>query len=431
MASPQTLAAPLPTRDDRRRARLDARYSQWKLSSLRRVRACGRAVTSNREGFHVAVSGSVADGTRSAGLGGVQSCGSVWSCPVCSAKIQAKRQTEVATALAVARARGWEVAFLTLTMRHKAGHSLNRLWNHLTAAWGSVTTGSGQRAWKHEKELYGIAGYLRLVEVTHGDNGWHVHAHILLFLDPKRSCLLTARELGMLEDPDCEDLWSARGRTYGAGFTDDDIQQLGNSMFLRWRKALNVDGIRPSIRRGVDIRRVRADDKISEYFAKQLYHLKGEGSTAHDVTGSHGKEAKNGNRTPFGILAELVDVARTGLLDESRDASAPSSALEDLELWHTFEHASRGRRQLLWSRGLRADLLPALEDQDDQSVVDEAPGGDTYVHADRHALRYITQRRLIADLLEAAESDDTGWNLRGWLDEVGLEWSPGPPPRTS
>lgn len=429
MALSQTVAAESPTRVDRRRARLDARYALWKLSSLRRVKACGRSVTSVDTGVAVYVSGATADGTRSAGLGGVQSCGSVWSCPVCSAKIQAKRQTEVAAALAVARARGWEVAFLTLTMRHSEGHSLGKLWDHLTTAWGAVTTGSGQRRFKQEKELYGVAGYLRLVEVTHGSNGWHVHAHVLLFLDPARSALLAARQLGMLDDPDCADLWTGSGKAHGAGFTDDDIQRLGLSMFLRWRKALNVRGIQPSVRRGVDIRRVRADDKIADYFAKQLYHLKGEGSTAHDVTGSHGKEAKNGNRTPFGVLASLLELARTGVLDDSSDASADSSVSRDLELWHTFERASRGRRQLLWSRGLRADLLPDAEDQDDQEVVDEAPGGDMFVVVDVDSWRQITRRRLIAELLEAAEHDDTGWTVRGWLDHLGFDWSP--PPRTT
>lgn len=292
-------------------------------------------------------------------------------------------------------------------MRHNSGHSLNKLWNHLSDAWGAVTTGKGQRKWKQDKELYGIAGYLRLVEVTHGESGWHVHAHVLLFLDPTRSDLLNGLEAG-----------ASSRREHGAGFTDEEVNALGTSMFLRWRGALNVSGIRPSLRRGVDIRRVRSNDKISEYFAKQLYHLKGEGSTAHDVTGSHGKEAKNGNRTPFGILAGLVDVATTG---EVTDAS-----LEDLELWHTFEHASRGRRQLLWARGFRAEMLEGLEDLEDQDVVDEAPGGDIVVTVDAAVYKQIAKRRLIADLLEAAEVDDTGWMVRSWLrgDKAhgGLEW---------
>lgn len=330
----------------------------------------------------------------------------------------------------MARSKGWEVLFLTLTMRHNAGHSLNKLWNHLSEAWGAVTTGKGQRAWKQDKELYGIAGYLRLVEVTHGSSGWHVHAHVLLFCDPSAAALndgeqgALARATGRVDG----------AKVHGAGFTDEDVNALGTSIFLRWRGALNVSGIRPSLRRGVDIRRVRADDKIADYFAKQMYNLKGESSTAHDVSGSHGKDAKNGNRTPFGILASLVDVAATGEVGDGYDETqAERDRLEDLELWHTFEHASRGRRQLLWSRGFRDKMLAGLDDLDDQDVVDEAPGGTIYVYGDRDTYRHLVKRRLLAQLLEAAEADDTGWTLRGWLDSLGLEWSatpPRPPDRT-
>lgn len=409
MASTATVTAAPPDRVERRRARLTARYSQWKLSSLDRVRACGRTVTSNRDGFNVAVSGSVADGTRSAGLGGIQSCGSVWSCPVCSAKIQARRQLEVSTALAVARARRWEVTFLTLTMRHRKGQPLKWLWDQLSDAWAALTTGSGQRAWKEDRMLYGIAGYLRLVEVTHGANGWHVHVHMLMFHDPLRVAL--------------NDHSTENGKAvHGAGFTDAELNELATSMFLRWRAALSKKGLRPSVRRGVDIRRVRSDDKIAEYFAKQLYAVKGESSTAHDVSGSHGKIAKHGGRTPFGILADLLDVAATGEVTDD--------SLRDVELWHEFEQASRGRRQLLWSRGLRDELLASLDDLTDEEVADEAPGGDIYVHADRDALRFITRNRLLAELLEVAESDDTGWNLRGWLDDLGVQWSSSPPSPT-
>lgn len=396
VASLASVTAPTPNRHERRRSRLDARYAQWRLSSLKRVRACGRSVVDVERGVSVLVSGSTADGTRQAGLAGVQSCGSVWACPVCSQKIQAKRQAEVATALAVARSRGWEVLFLTLTMRHNAAHSLSGLWDHLSTAWGGLTTGKGQRAWAQDKDLYGVAGYLRLVEVTHGENGWHVHVHVLLFCDPARASLLA---LGRNET----------AVRHGAGFSDAEVTALGTSMFLRWRESLNVRGIRPSLRRGVDIRRVRSDDKIADYFAKQLYHLKGEGSTAHDVSGSHGKEAKNGGRTPFGILANLVQLERTGEVD------AAGSVERDLALWQTFEKASRGRRQLLWSRGFRADVLAGVEDLSDQDVVDEAPGGTEVAQVDVAVWRQIAKKRMICDLLEAAEVDDTGWMVRGWL----------------
>jgi hypothetical protein len=312
-----------------------------------------------------------------AGVGGVQSCGSVWACPVCSERIQAGRQAEVAAALAVARLRGWEVLFLTLTMRHNRDHRLKRLWHeYLSKAWRATTSGS-QREWKADKAEYGIEGYLRLVEVTHGESGWHVHAHVLLFCSPTLEPL-----------------------------TDLRVDELGTRMFLRWRSALNVKGVRPSLRRGVDIRRVRSDEVIAEYFAKNIYSRKGEGSTAHDVTGSHAKDAKNGNRTPFGILRNLVDIG-TGEVGPDFE--------RDLELWHTYETVSKGRRQLLWSQGLRAELGITAE-KTDQEIVDEDAGGEVLEWVTPSEWKYVTKRRMLARLLDAAEADDTGEALCAFLN---------------
>lgn len=393
-----SVTAPPPTSEQRRAARLDARYTLWSHSSLPRVRACGRFVTNSEMGAAVKASGSVADGSRRAGLAGVQSCGSVWTCPVCSQKIQAERQAQVASALATARVKGLEVVFLTLTMRHARAHRLDRLWGHLSTAWRKTVSGS-QRHWKGDKDEFGIQGYLRLVEVTHGAvNGWHVHVHVLLFLDPSKS----ARSNGLL--------WG------GFGLTDDDVQDLGMRMFLRWRKALDVPGlgIRPSAARGVDIRRVRSDDAIAEYFAKNIYDRKGEGSTAHDVTGAHSKDAKNGNRTPFGILRSIVGTEYSQV-DESTGEVTGGGFERDLDLWHIYEKASKGRRQLLWSPGLK-DLLGITDEKTDQEIVDEDHGGEVLEWMTAPEWTHISRRRMQAELFAAAEADDTGEALCAFLN---------------
>lgn len=395
-----------PDRVARREARFDARYSQWQLSSIPRVRACGRFlhdVDGGKRGKSDAsavlrASGSVADGTRTAGWGGVQSCGSVWSCPVCAEKIQAERQAQVSAALAVARLRGWEVLFLTLTMRHKRAHRLSMLWEHLSTAWRATTSGSG-RAWKGDKEEFGVQGYVRLVEVTHGaENGWHVHVHVLLFVDPAAAGLgHTFPESGLLSDAAVDDL---AGRMWG-----------------RWKAALDVGkGIRPAKRHGVDIKRVRSDDVIAEYFAKGMYDRKGEGSTAHDVSGAHGKDAKRGNRTPFGILRSLVGSERSDdVVDLETGELTGASYDADLELWQTFEQASKGRRQLLWSHGLKAEL-GVDQELTDQEIVDQEHGGDVLEYVSAEEYKHLAKRRMLAAVLVAAEADDTGEALCAFLN---------------
>src|SRR5690606_39143584 len=91
--------------------------------AFRNLRACGR--TSVLTGGEVTVKVSGRGGHRSAGFGGLATCGSVWACPVCSAKIAVRRASEVEQALNWNVERGGTVVFATLTVRHRRGQSLS------------------------------------------------------------------------------------------------------------------------------------------------------------------------------------------------------------------------------------------------------------------------------------------------------------------
>ncbi len=60
---------------------------------------------------------------------GLQTCSSVWSCPACSYKIRKKRALEVAAAIAVHKANGGDILYLTLTVSHQQGEALDDLWS--------------------------------------------------------------------------------------------------------------------------------------------------------------------------------------------------------------------------------------------------------------------------------------------------------------
>jgi hypothetical protein len=64
------------------------------------------------------------DGTRSAAYGGLKTCGSVWCCPVCAAKIATRRADELATVMRAVDELGGSAFLLTLTMRHDRGDRL-------------------------------------------------------------------------------------------------------------------------------------------------------------------------------------------------------------------------------------------------------------------------------------------------------------------
>ena len=70
------------------------------------------------------------------------------------------------------------VAFATYTVRHHAGDSLADVWDRTTEAWKAVTQSKGYRRGSQR-------GFLKVVEVTYGDNGWHVHLHVLWFFPPQ------------------------------------------------------------------------------------------------------------------------------------------------------------------------------------------------------------------------------------------------------
>lgn len=335
----------------RRAARFTARHWLWDRSALGRVQKCGRC-SRDASGVTVRVS-TAADGSRSAGFAGVSTCGSVWSCPVCSAKIAAGRQDEIMRALTEWHRRGGRVGLVTLTMHHVRGQSLVDLWDAVSDAWQAVTSGAG---WKADQLLHGVpmarvvrtgrrAGQtvtvprirtIRVVEVTHGQNGWHVHVHALVLVDGRAS----------------------------AGV----VGQIGAAMFGRWSRSLVASGFQaPSFRRGLDARRLEGDPAaaLGEYFTKAVY------AAALETSRADLKDAKRGNSTPFGILRSLVTTGEDGAR-----ALTEAEALRAAAVWAEWETGSKGRRQVTWTVGLRAELLGDEPELSDEELAEADAGGD-------------------------------------------------------
>lgn len=114
--------------------------------------------------------------------GSTQKCGSVWSCPVCSAKIRHERAQELEHALGrwMELYPAGSALLLTLTIPHDRGEALDGLMDTIRHAWTRLTSGG---AWTRDKASYGVQHYVRAWDSTHGGNGWHPHLHALLFLD--------------------------------------------------------------------------------------------------------------------------------------------------------------------------------------------------------------------------------------------------------
>lgn len=76
---------------------------------------------------------------------GLQTCGSVWNCPICSFKIRIKRAAELAAAIAAHKAAGRSVLLLTLTTQHSHGEPLKLLWDTVQEVWAYATSHSRYR----------------------------------------------------------------------------------------------------------------------------------------------------------------------------------------------------------------------------------------------------------------------------------------------
>jgi hypothetical protein len=255
---------------------------------------------------------------QSASFGGLVTCASVWNCPVCMAKITERRRVELQAAMIEAKAQGLHCYLVTLTHPHSRFDPLAGL---LTSEQQALTRFWGCRAVKGLFRDLDRVGHVRAWEVTHGrlrviSHGWHPHFHILLFLSEPIS----------------------------------DLRAVESLLFGHWASACVRSGLeRPSERFGV-----RLDDgsRAAEYVAKMgLEDAKGGWGLDSEMTKGHCKRSRDGE-TP-------LDLLRAYLADETDRQAA--------RLFREYSSAFHGKRQLVWSRGLR-DRLGLGKAADDKEV---------------------------------------------------------------
>lgn len=147
---------------------------------LKGVATCRWAVQSKAAGVDVHLSDYQESGQRRASFGGLQTCGLVWTCPACAARISEMRRRQVNAGLEWAKVQGYRIAMMTLTARHGDGDELAAL---LSAMKGAKKRFHQHRAWKRIKPQ--IVAMLTATEVTYGRNGWHPHFHVVVIVETK------------------------------------------------------------------------------------------------------------------------------------------------------------------------------------------------------------------------------------------------------
>ncbi len=241
----------------------------------------------------------------------VQRCGSIWSCPVCAKQVTEKRREELKKACAEWKNRGGVLRLLTLTNPHSSDTYLKGMIYAQRVALKRFFEG---RLGRETLALLGRVHMVRSFEVTFGANGWHPHFHILLF---------------------CE---------------NNDLSIQLESIFtcelLRaWQAACVKSGLPMPNEHGVDLRDgTYADKYVSKW------------GIENELTKGHIKKGRGDSFTAFDLLQLSVeDIEIHGKLSS--------------KLFQEFALTFKGQRQLVWSRGAKADL--DIAEKSDEELAEE------------------------------------------------------------
>ena len=276
----------------------------------------------------------------------LMACGSVWACPVCAPKIQHIRALEVRAAIDFWTEQGGTVVMPTHTTQHNRSDQLKELLTRFNKALQS--TKSGKR-YQNLKKAYGIAHSVKALELTYGSNGWHPHAHTILFLEQ-----------------------------------DADLKELAKEMFPMWKSAAARAGLRePSEKHGLTV--VDASE-VKTYVTKM--GIEYQWNVEHELVKAHSKSGKKQSYSPFDFLRANLEKSDPHLLSRFSE----------------FAYTFHGRRQLVWSNGSKKALL-GHEGKTDQQIADSIGKLDPVLASiGAEHWKIIRKNNLQGDLLQVADN---------------------------
>lgn len=245
--------------------------------------------------------------TNKAFYGGLLVCGSVWTCPVCAAKISERRRKELQMAFNAHKENKGYICMLTLTFSHQKFDRLADILKQFGQATQKFMSG---KAFQNIRDEMGLIGRVRVFEVTYGDNGFHPHAHIALFYENE---------------------------------IDLDLMRL--KMYKLWAKACVKFDLKTNFEHGLNL---QSGEEAEDYMSKH-----GTWSLEQELSKSHIKKAKNGSLSPFDFLRIYLKTE-----DEKY-----------LGLFREYAKCFKGKRQIQWSQGLKKRFV--VEDKSDEELAKE------------------------------------------------------------
>jgi hypothetical protein len=278
------------------------------------------------------------------------------------------------------RPEGGRIYFLTLTVRHSRSDELQSLRAGLSRSWSRLVEG---RAWQRFKVATDLE-YVRAMDATLGQSGWHLHFHALLFVSGPLETFKVKREI--------YDRWS--------------------SIVSRELGPENV----PSRKHAVRLQTMKSRDQLPRYVAKLGMEL------THDLGKFHDEEADtHGGFTPWEVLSELRYLRAAAAAATSADSHELAQVLnaEAVPLaaaWGAWWRGMTGCRWVTWSQKLRklAGLGEELTEEE-AAAIEDAP--TTLVARIPSELRktVLSSRHILSVLLDAI---DRGLPLPPFIDAM-------------
>ena len=244
---------------------------------------------------------------------GLQTCGSVWMCPLCASKIEERRRADIVKVFGWADSENLDSSLHTNTFSHGQGDDLHDLFERQAAAFKLYRT---SRTYRAEMKRICYIGMIRCLEVTHGINGFHPHTHEVQF--------------------------------HRERLTDNDANLLRNTLVSPWMEACKKVGLFKTgddeiafYRRALD---VRPHFTAGDYLAKQDDSKAW--TPSHEIAKSSSKLGRRAGVHPF----QLATRGNPG----------------DPALFIEYARATKGKRKLMFSPGLKAKA--GLQDVSDEEL---------------------------------------------------------------
>lgn len=265
------------------------------------------------------------------GLEAVKTCKSVHACSCCAPKIRAAKSSVLAEILTEHQHQFPDatVLFATGTTRHNKTTTVKRGIDVNYDGFRSCIRGA---PWARKARKFGIFGHFKTVEITFPgkddgngtgrvkDSGPHVHSHIVFLHDRK--------------------------------LTQQEVAEFTEWFSERWQE--NVARIGGEDMRPDAVHGFRVDVVTSKNYTKTvgsyLTKLQEGKSLSNEIARGDLKTSRTGSRrTPFELL----------------DSDSP----KDKQLWLSYVLASKGRRLLTFSKGLKETL--GVEEPTDEEIMSQ------------------------------------------------------------